>query len=63
MGTIMDVSVSGVAVEGNLPRIPIGADVVVGSRKASAVRALPHGMAFKFDEPIPADLLDAEIVL
>lgn len=60
---ILDVSQSGVAVEGDLPGIAVGCDVVVGSRRAKVVRLLPHGAAFEFAKLIPAELFNRDIVL
>jgi hypothetical protein len=60
---ILDVSLSGVAVEGLLPGVGAGSDAVVGARKARVVRLLPHGAAFKFATPIPAEEFDEDIVL
>lgn len=63
VASVVDVSQSGAAVEGNIPRVPIGTEVMVGSHKARVVRMLPRGMAFEFVEPIPASLLDENIKL
>jgi hypothetical protein len=60
---ILDVSVSGVAVEGNLPGVAVGTEVVIGSRKGKVVRRLPHGVAFEFARLLPAELFDRDIVL
>ena len=61
--TILDVSQSGVAIEGNLPGLWIGSMVTVGSRRAKAVRMLARGMAFEFSLPIPAEALTVDLVL
>jgi hypothetical protein len=60
---IIDVSVSGVAVEGVLPGIGVGADVVIGARKGRVVRLLPRGLAIEFATPIPEHVLDRDIIL
>jgi len=60
---ILDVSVSGVAVEGNLPGMAVGTEVVIGSRKSKVVRLLQHGAAFEFARLIPTELFDRDIVL
>ena len=60
---IIDVSMSGVAVEGALSGAGVGSDVVVGSRKARVVRVLPRGVAFEFSTPIPAEQFGLDIVL
>ncbi|WP_237478457.1 hypothetical protein [Lichenibacterium dinghuense] len=60
---IIDVSQSGVAIEGNLPGLWIGSMVTVGSRRAKAVRVLPRGMAFEFSMPVPAEALTVDFVL
>jgi hypothetical protein len=60
---IIDVSMSGVAVEGLMPGVGIGSDAVVGARKARVVRLLPSGAAFEFAMPIPAEQFDEDIVL
>jgi hypothetical protein len=60
---IIDVSLSGVAVEGLLPGVGAGSDVVVGARKARVVRLFPHGAGLEFATPIPADQFDENIVL
>lgn len=60
---IIDVSMSGVAIETDLPGVGLGSTVVIGSRKAMAVRKLARGMAFQFQRSIPAALFDTEILL
>jgi hypothetical protein len=60
---IVDVSQSGVAVEGLLPGIGVGSDAVVGSRKAKVVRLPSNGVAFEFSAPIPVEQFDRDIVL
>ena len=61
--TITDMSMSGVALEGNLPGIDIGATVTIGSRKAKAVRMLSRGMAFEFAELLPQDDFGPDFLL
>ena len=60
---IVDVSLSGVAVDGNFPGCAVGGVVRVGSRKARVVRVLPRGLACEFVELLPPALLTADIVL
>ena len=60
---IIDVSMSGVAIETDLPGVGLGSTVVIGSRKAMAVRKLARGMAFQFQRSIPASSFDVEILL
>lgn len=60
---IMDISVSGVGVEGALPGVGVGTDVVIGSRKGKVVRLLANGIGVEFATPIPETLLDRDIVL
>jgi hypothetical protein len=60
---IIDLSMSGVAVEGALWGAGVGSDVVVGSRKARVARLIPHGIAFEFSQPIPAEQFGLDIVL
>jgi hypothetical protein len=60
---IIDVSLSGVAVEGVLLGVGVGSDAVVGARKAKVVRLLPEGAAFQFATPIGAEQFDENIVL
>jgi hypothetical protein len=60
---IIDVSLSGVGVDGLLPGVGVGSDAVVGARKARVVRLLPHGAGFEFATPIPAEQFDEDIVL
>lgn len=60
---VIDVSQSGVALEGNLPGLWVGSMVSVGARRAKAVRALAHGMAFEFSTPIPIEQLEPGLIL
>ena len=60
---ILDVSMTGVALETDLPGIGIGSTVVIGSRKAMAVRKLAKGMGFQFQKSIPASAFDTDLVL
>ena len=60
---LVDVSLSGVAVSGTLPDVEVGDQVLVGSRAARVVRALPHGIACEFVKTLPAAQLDVDIVL
>lgn len=60
---VLDLSVAGVALETDLPGVGVGSTVVIGSRKALAMRKLPRGMAFRFETPIPEAGFDADVVL
>lgn len=60
---IIDLSQSGVALEGTMPGVWIGSMVTVGSRRAKAVRMIPRGMALEFSVPIPERSLHANTVL
>lgn len=60
---ILDLSMTGVALETDLPGVGVGSTVVIGARKALAVRKLARGMAFQFEKSIsPADF-NTDIVL
>ena len=60
---ILDLSMAGVALETEMPGIGIGSTLVIGSRKAMAVRKLAKGMAYQFQKPLPASAFDPDIVL
>lgn len=60
---VLDLSMSGVALDTDLPGIGVGSTVVIGARKALAVRKLSRGLAFQFERPIPAADFDTDIVL
>lgn len=60
---ILDISQSGVALEGTMPGVWVGCMVTVGSRRAKAVRMLPNGMALEFSVPLAPSELDAYVVL
>ncbi len=60
---VLDLSMTGVALETDLPNVGVGSTVVIGSRKALAVRKLARGLAFQFEKPIPAAEFNPDIVL
>lgn len=60
---ILDLSMAGVALETEMTGIGIGSTLVIGSRKAMAVRKLSKGMAYQFQKPLPASAFDADIIL
>ncbi len=62
-GTILDVSMSGVGIQGNFPGVTKDMVVTVGSRKARVARILSNGIACAFLVEIRDELLDEHIVL
>jgi hypothetical protein len=60
---IKDVSLSGVAIETELPAVELQATVMVGSRPARAVRKLHPGIAFEFLEPLNPTTFDPDVVI
>lgn len=60
---VLDLSMAGVALETDLPGVGVGSTVVIGSRKALAMRKLARGMAFRFEKPIPEASFDADVVI
>ena len=63
LGRLVDVSLSGAAVSGDLPDVAAGDHVLVGSKAARVVRVLPHGIACEFVKTLPPAQLDFDIVL
>ena len=63
LATVIDVSCSGVAVEGNFPGCGSGQLVRVGAKPARVVRVLSRGLACEFTEIIPIHQLTADIIL
>jgi hypothetical protein len=60
---IIDISQSGVALEGNFPGCAVGHRLQVGSHAARVVRVLARGLACEFIHVLPAGRLAPEIVL
>ena len=60
---LVDVSMSGAAISGDLPDVIAGDQVLVGSRMARVIRTLPHGIACEFVKELPPAALDFDIVL
>ena len=63
LARLVDVSLSGAAVSGDLPDVAVGDHVLVGSKAARVVRTLPHGIACEFIKTLPPAQLDFDTVL
>ena len=63
IGTIADVSRSGVALTARLPRIAVGEAVTVGTRAATVARLSERGIAFQFVTELDPATFDEAIVL
>ena len=63
LAELVDVSISGAAIRGDVPDVSLGDDVLVGSRAAKVVRLLPSGLACEFVTPLAPELLDFDIEL
>lgn len=62
-GTIANLSVSGVALSGTLPRVEIGDEVLIGRRAAVVRRRWEKGMVLQFKAVLEPDHFDEDIVL
>ena len=60
---VVDVSVSGAAIVGNLPGVEVGSKVRLGRHAAVAIRATKGGFGLKFDKNLEPTQLHAGIVL
>ena len=63
IGTIADVSLSGVALTACLPRLEVGDVAKVGSRPAVVARIWERGIAFQFDQELDPATFDEAITL
>ena len=63
LAELIDVSISGAAIRGDLPDLSAGDDILVGSRPARVVRLLPGGLACEFITLLAPELLDFDIEL
>ena len=63
IGTIADVSLSGVALTACLPRLATGETAMVGSRRAVVARLWERGIAFRFEHELEPATFDEAIVL